>query len=113
MVTLNFLSATALTVLSLWKGVHAQIGPIASLSISNRNIAPDGYNRAAVLAGGTFPGPLIRGNKVLFYTLLHIGHTEMSCGQGANFQINVINQLTNETMLKTTTVVSALNWSRH
>ncbi|KAI0955680.1 laccase [Taiwanofungus camphoratus] len=86
MVTLNFLSATALTVLSLWKGIHAQIGPIASLSISNRNIAPDGYNRAAVLAGGTFPGPLIRGNK------------------GANFQINVINQLTNETMLKTTTV---------
>ena len=57
------------------------IGPLADLEIFNAHIAPDGFsrsfvphpfmragvsthNRSTVLAGGTFPGPLIRGNKV-------------------------------------------------
>ena len=41
----------------------AAIGPVADLTISNANISPDGYERAAVLAGETFPGPLITGQK--------------------------------------------------
>ncbi|KAH9946367.1 phenoloxidase [Epithele typhae] len=64
----------------------AAIGPKADLHITNGDIAPDGYTRAAVLAGGTFPGALITGQK------------------GDRFQINVINELTNHTMLKSTSI---------
>ena len=66
----------------------AAIGPVADLTISNANISPDGYERAAVLAGETFPGPLITGQK------------------DDHFQINVIDQLPNHTMLKSTSIVS-------
>ncbi|OCH85821.1 laccase 2 [Obba rivulosa] len=76
----------ALTTLYLSMRIVAQIGPIADLPIVDATIAPDGYPRAAVLANGTFPGPLIQGNK------------------GDTFQIDVIDQLTNETMLKTTSI---------
>jgi len=41
----------------------------------------------AVLPGGTFPGPVIRGNK------------------GDRFRLNVINHLTDATMLQSTTIV--------
>ncbi|KAJ6582164.1 laccase 2 precursor [Mycena capillaripes] len=34
-----------------------------SLTPLNRQIAPDGFSRSTVLAGGTFPGPLIKGYK--------------------------------------------------
>jgi hypothetical protein len=44
--------------------VSAAIGPVADLRISNDNLALDGFDRAGVFAGGTFPGPLITGNKV-------------------------------------------------
>jgi len=44
--------------------VAAAIGPVATLNIANSNISPDGYTRSAVLAGGTFPGPVITGTKV-------------------------------------------------
>jgi hypothetical protein len=71
---LLFLAATP------WR-VSASIGPVANLEILNAEIAPDGFKRSfvphlfmqadvltnirsTVLAGGTFPGPLIRGNKV-------------------------------------------------
>ncbi|KAH9059216.1 laccase C [Lactarius vividus] len=43
--------------------VCASIGPTAVLEISNADLAPDGFSRSTVLAGGTFPGPLIVGNK--------------------------------------------------
>ena len=43
---------------------HAAIGPVADLHITNANISPDGYSRAAILAGGSYPGPLIRAKKV-------------------------------------------------
>ncbi|KAH8989923.1 laccase C [Lactarius hatsudake] len=43
--------------------VSASIGPTAVLEISNADLAPDGFSRSTVLAGGTFPGPLITGNK--------------------------------------------------
>ena len=74
-------------VLSLALSSSAAIGPVTDLVISNADVSPDGYERAAVLAGETFPGPLITGQM------------------GDRFQINVINKLTNHTMLKSTSIV--------
>jgi iron transport multicopper oxidase len=76
----QLLSLLLLLVATSW-GVSAAIGPRADLKIVNANMAPDGFNRSfvyrsscwanvftgnhsTVLAGGTFPGPLIQGNKV-------------------------------------------------
>ncbi|KAI3615298.1 laccase [Moniliophthora roreri] len=61
------------------------------LHIVNKQISPDGFQRSAVLAGKTgrtaaFPGPLIRANK------------------GDQFQINVIDELTDPTMDRATTI---------
>ncbi|PCH44577.1 laccase [Wolfiporia cocos MD-104 SS10] len=64
----------------------AAIGPITSLDIVNVDINPDGFTRQAVLADGVFPGPIISGNK------------------GDNFQIDVIDNLYNHTMNKTTSI---------
>lgn len=61
-------SLTSLIVLVI--GAFAAIGPVTDLHIVNQNLDPDGFNRPTVLAGGTFPGPLIRGNKVRFITAL-------------------------------------------
>ncbi|KAJ7598438.1 laccase [Mycena floridula] len=66
--------------------VAAAIGPTADLPVVNLPIAPDGFNRSAVLAGGTFPGPLITANK------------------GEDFNLNVINQLQDVSMLKSTSI---------
>ncbi|KAJ3862206.1 laccase 1 [Lentinula novae-zelandiae] len=67
-------------------GALAAIGPVTDLHIVNSFIQPDGFNRSGVLAEGIFPGPLITGNK------------------GDNFQINVIDELTNGTMLLSTSI---------
>ncbi|KAJ3794319.1 laccase 1 [Lentinula aff. detonsa] len=67
-------------------GALAAIGPVTDLHIVNSFIQPDGFNRSGVLAEGVFPGPLITGNK------------------GDNFQINVIDELTNGTMLLSTSI---------
>ncbi|KAH8094688.1 laccase 3 [Cristinia sonorae] len=75
----------ATVILTLVVAVNA-IGPVTDLRIVNANISPDGFSRPAVLAGGTFPGPVITGRK------------------GDNFQINVINQLTDHEMWKSTTI---------
>ncbi|KIK56879.1 hypothetical protein GYMLUDRAFT_173705 [Collybiopsis luxurians FD-317 M1] len=64
----------------------AAIGPVTDLHIVNSFIQPDGFNRSGVLAEGVFPGPLIAGKK------------------GDNFQINVVDQLTNGTMLLSTSI---------
>ncbi|RDB26960.1 Laccase-1 [Hypsizygus marmoreus] len=76
--------------LSIFAGAYA-IGPNANLHIVNKNISPDGFTRSAVLVGSTannaaFPGPLIQGIK------------------GNTFNLNVIDSLTDNTMLKATTV---------
>ncbi|KAI5123466.1 hypothetical protein M0805_008836 [Coniferiporia weirii] len=57
-----------------------------SLTISNVNLAPDGFRRSAVVANEQFPGPVISGNI------------------GDNFQINVIDQLTGTSMRRATSV---------
>ncbi|KAJ6547717.1 laccase [Mycena sp. CBHHK59/15] len=77
----------ALVALSTLSLAHAAtIGPSAKLEIVNKQIAPDGYPRSTVLAGGTFPGPLIKGNK------------------GDRFVINVEDHLTDSTMKKSTSI---------
>lgn len=80
-------SMVALVVLALALGrVEAAIGPQATLIIANKVIAPDGFPRSAVLAGGTFPGPLIRGKT------------------GDRLNINVVNALADKTMAVDTTI---------
>ncbi|KAJ6459068.1 laccase [Mycena sanguinolenta] len=64
----------------------ASIGPTGSLTLTNGDVAPDGFTRQAVLVNGQVPGPLITANK------------------GDEFSLNVIDQLTNETMLLSTTI---------
>ncbi|KAH9073518.1 laccase [Lactarius deliciosus] len=60
--------------------VSASIGPGAVLQIVNKNIAPDGFPRQTTLAGGTHPGPIIRGQK------------------NAEFKIDVVDLLTDQTL---------------
>ncbi|KAJ7913038.1 yellow laccase [Mycena leptocephala] len=79
-------TAALAVVLSTFSVTYAAIGPSASLEIVNRKIAPDGFSRSSVLAGGTFPGPLIKGNK------------------GDTFSINVEDKLTDTSMLVSTSV---------
>ncbi|KAJ7730019.1 laccase [Mycena maculata] len=82
---------SSVIVLSFLSGSFAStvttIGPAGiDLPIVNKDIAPDGFLRSAVLAGGTFPGPLIANTK------------------GSRFIINVADQLTDNTMLRSTSV---------
>jgi hypothetical protein len=44
----------------------AGIGPVATLEISNANVSPDGFTRAATVANGQLEAPLITGAKVSF-----------------------------------------------
>ncbi|EAU90667.2 laccase 2 [Coprinopsis cinerea okayama7 len=86
----NLNAATALAT-SLLPFVLGAIGPSTNLVVANKVIAPDGFSRSAVLAGATqptvqFPGPVIQGNKNSF------------------FAINVIDALTDPTMLRTTSI---------
>lgn len=54
----------ALGVINTAFAQSAVIGPVTDLDIINAEVNLDGFPRQAVLAGGTFPGPLIKGNKV-------------------------------------------------
>ncbi|KIK42099.1 multicopper oxidase [Suillus luteus UH-Slu-Lm8-n1] len=62
------------------------LGSKANLIISNEIVSPDGFARSATLAGGTFPGPIIAAKK------------------GEQFEINVVNKLTDDEMFKSTSV---------
>ncbi|KAJ6481492.1 laccase [Mycena vitilis] len=64
----------------------ASVGPTADLTLTNGDIAPDGFTRQGVLVNGGAPGPLIVGNK------------------GDEFNLNVIDNLSNETMLDSTSI---------
>ncbi|KAJ7241454.1 laccase 2 precursor [Mycena rebaudengoi] len=79
------LTATFL-ILSALSGTYAALGPSGTLNVANKVISPDGFVRPAVLAGGTFPGPLIKGKK------------------GDRFQINVVDNLTDKSMVKSTSI---------
>jgi len=62
------------------------LGPETNITVGNKVIAPDGFERSATLVDGTFPGPLITAQK------------------GDAFAIEVINQLTDDTMFKSTSI---------
>jgi iron transport multicopper oxidase len=47
----------------------AGIGPVATLEISNANVSPDGFTRAATVTNGQVDGPLITGKKVNFWLI--------------------------------------------
>ncbi|KAJ6590849.1 laccase 2 [Mycena sp. CBHHK59/15] len=79
-----FFSAAVLA--SVFSTSYAAIGPTATLTIANKEISPDGFSRSSVLANGVFPGPLISGNK------------------GAHFSLDVMNQLSDPTMLRSTSI---------
>ncbi|KAJ7479518.1 yellow laccase [Mycena latifolia] len=79
-----FSSLVALSLVSSAVGV--MIGPTADLVISNAVVAPDGFSRSAVLAAGLVPGPTIIANK------------------GDEFNLNVIDSLTDNTMLRSTSI---------
>ncbi|KAF8806820.1 laccase 3 precursor [Phlegmacium glaucopus] len=75
----------------LFATTSAAIGPDANVYVGNKFIQPDGFNRSAVLAGSTpglleFPGPTIQGHK------------------GDTFHLNVINELTDPTMSRSTSI---------
>ncbi|KAJ6614141.1 laccase 2 [Mycena sp. CBHHK59/15] len=79
--------ASSIVAFSVLSGtIAASLGPIANLPIVNKVIKPDGYSRSTVLAGGVFPGPLIKGIK------------------GNRFLLNVEDKLTDNTMLRSTSI---------
>ncbi|KAG2049967.1 Cu-oxidase-domain-containing protein [Suillus hirtellus] len=72
------------------QGRAAIIGTVSDLVVANGIVSSDGFTRStvAVLAGGTHPGPAIVAQK------------------GDTFKINVKNQLTNDSMLTSTSIRS-------
>ncbi|KAF5372707.1 hypothetical protein D9615_009881 [Tricholomella constricta] len=60
--------------------------PPKLLKVSNGVVAPDGFNRSAVLVNGQFPSPLLSGKK------------------GSTFRFNVENALTDPTMQRGTSI---------
>ncbi|KAJ6577581.1 laccase lcc5 [Mycena capillaripes] len=81
------LSASFLALAILAKIVSGvTVGPIGEIVISNATVTLDGATRAAVLAGQSFPGPLVTGNK------------------GDNFLLTVNNQQFDPTMLQSTSI---------
>ena len=73
-------SFSALIALSLsYVPVFAAIGPIADMTISNGDVTPDGFTRAAVLVNGQVPGPLVTGNKV-WLTLINASSIRLPYG---------------------------------
>ncbi|KAJ7936277.1 laccase [Mycena leptocephala] len=77
-----------LLALSLISPSSAGIGPIADITLVNAVVSPDGFSRSAVTANGITPGPIITANK------------------GDEFNLNVINALTDHTML----LSSSIHW---
>ncbi|KAF8956258.1 laccase [Flammula alnicola] len=65
---------------------HAAIGPQSTLQVVNKVISPDGFSRSASLVNGVYPAPVIAANK------------------GDNFSLNVVNSLTDSTMLRSTSI---------
>ena len=86
----------------------AAIGPVADLVISNKDVSPDGFTRGAVVAGDSTIGPLIVGNKVCSLPPRPFPPSKVLriIPQNDNFKLNVVNNLNDNTMLQTTSIVS-------
>nr|BAO09158.1 laccase2a [Agaricus brasiliensis] len=68
--------------LLLWAtATFAKIGPRGTITLSNKDISPDGFKRSASVINGGHPGPVITANK------------------GDNIRINVVNELTDTTQI--------------
>ncbi|KAK7450141.1 laccase, multicopper oxidase, benzenediol:oxygen oxidorectuctase [Stygiomarasmius scandens] len=78
----------ATVAVSLSQFAECQVGPIADLHIVNAIVSPDGFSRSAALVEGQVTGPLLVANR------------------GETFQLNVINELEDNTMLQST----AIHW---
>ncbi|KAI0720117.1 laccase [Cerioporus squamosus] len=76
----------ALVLVASTQAAVAAVGPSADLVVTNKVISPDGFPRDAVVVNGVYPAPLITAKK------------------GDQLRLNVIDKLTNHTMLKTTSI---------
>ncbi|KAG5641679.1 hypothetical protein DXG03_004443 [Asterophora parasitica] len=72
------------------------------LKITNGIVAPDGFNRSAILVNGKYPSPLITWKKVRFTILSKSLNSNPA--QGSKYQINVENGLTDPTMERGTSI---------
>ncbi|TFK20840.1 laccase 9 [Coprinopsis marcescibilis] len=86
----NFQQLLSITVMAVTMGSHLAAGqvmnPVDTMRVSNIRVSPDGFDRPVVAVNGQYPAPLIRARK------------------GDNFKINVVNELTDPTMLRQTSV---------
>ena len=57
--------------------VSASIGPTADMTISNADVSPDGFTRAAVVVNDVMPGPLVVGNKVRLSGIASTGRSTL------------------------------------
>ncbi|KDR67203.1 hypothetical protein GALMADRAFT_1358802 [Galerina marginata CBS 339.88] len=82
------LSALVLLTLSLdaCGSSYPSVGHRETLHIVNKMVSPDGFQRSAVLVQGVLPAPMIKGTK------------------GDNFRLNVVNQLTDDSMERGTSI---------
>ena len=71
----------ALGVITTISAQNIAIGPVTDLAVVNAEVNLDGFPRQAVLAGGTFPGPIIKGNKVRveIHVMLLASHEVNDC----------------------------------
>ena len=123
---------STLTLLFLLRIVSASIGPTADLHIVNNNIQPDGFTRSYVLQHfskfsciklfcNLVPSLLVLRQRPghsldLLYLVQRLGLSFSPVYgpwinvnlQGATFFMNVVNHLTDTTMLTTTSIVSLL-----
>ena len=81
-----FLPKAAILTLAIVSVSHGAV-VTEGWSIGSTNIAPDGFTRSAALVDGVFPGPLLKANK------------------GDTIVVNVVNNLTDSTMRRSTSIV--------
>ncbi|TFK25378.1 laccase [Coprinopsis marcescibilis] len=62
------------------------MGPVGTMTVTNKIVGPDGFRRPVIVVNDLHPGPLVTGQK------------------GDNFDITVVNNLEDSTMLRQTSV---------
>ncbi|KAL0567291.1 hypothetical protein V5O48_014702 [Marasmius crinis-equi] len=84
----------------------SSIGPLGELRVSNGVVAPDGFSRDAVLVNGITPGPVITATKVgsCLSTISNVQLITVDCCKGETLSINVIDELTNSSTYKSTSI---------